>query len=82
MTTRNVGGINPISGDYSVGAAGVWIEDGQEMARGRRRDHRRQPAATCLAGLVAVGDDFRWTPGGGASGSGALRFEGMTIAGS
>lgn len=81
VTTRNVGGINPISGDYSVGAAGVWIEGGQETT----------PVAgvtiaanllDLLGGLVAVGDDFRWTPGAGASGSGALRFEGMTIAGS
>jgi PmbA protein len=81
VTTRNVGGINPVSGDYSVGAAGVWIERGQETT----------PVAgvtiaanllDLLGGLVAIGDDFRWTPGGGASGSGALRFEGMTIAGS
>jgi PmbA protein len=81
VTTRNVGGINPISGDYSVGASGVWLEHGQEAG----------PVAgvtiaanllDLLGNLVAVGDDFRWIPSGGASGSGALRFEGMTIAGS
>jgi PmbA protein len=80
VTTRNVGGINPVNGDYSVGAAGVWIEHGQEVG----------PVAgvtiaanmhDMLAGLVAIGDDFRWTPGSAAFGCGSIRIEGMTIAG-
>src|SRR5204862_5886144 len=77
MTTRNVGGINPINGDYSVGAAGVWLEDGQEA--GPVSDVTiAANMHDMLAGLVAVGDDFRWTPA--AIGSGTVRIEGMTIA--
>jgi PmbA protein len=80
LATRNVGGINPVNGDYSVGAAGVWLEDGQETG----------PVAgvtiaanmlEMLAGLTAVADDLRWMPGSGAIGSGTVRIEGMTIAG-
>lgn len=80
LSTRNVGGINPTSGDYSVGASGVWIEDGQEVG----------PVSgvtiaagmlDMLAGLAAVGDDFRWVPGSGTIGTPTLRIEGMTIAG-
>lgn len=81
ITTHNVGGINPVNGDYSVGAAGVWIEHGQEVGpvagvtiAANMRD--------MLAGLAAIGDDFRWTPGSAAAiGCGSLRIEGMTIAG-
>jgi PmbA protein len=78
LTTRNVGGINPVNGDYSVGAAGVWLEDGKEAG----------PVAgvtiaanmhDMLAGLAAVADDFRWSSG--AIGCGTIRVEGMTIAG-
>jgi PmbA protein len=78
LTTRNVGGINPVNGDYSVGAAGVWLEDGNEAG----------PVAgvtiaanmhDMLANLAAVADDFRWSPG--AIGCGTIRIEGMTIAG-
>jgi PmbA protein len=78
LTTRNVGGINPVNGDYSVGAAGVWLEDGNEAG----------PVAgvtiaanmhDMLAELAAVADDFRWSPG--AIGCGTIRIEGMTIAG-
>jgi PmbA protein len=80
VTTRNVGGISPISGDYSVGAAGVWLENGEEVG----------PVAgvtiagnmySMLDGLVEMADDFRWVPSGGMVGTGTIRIEGMTIAG-
>ena len=38
-------GVNPVTGDYSRGAAGFWIEDGVDRLSGRRHHHRRQPAA-------------------------------------
>lgn len=80
LATRNVGGINPISGDYSVGAAGVWLERGQEVGPVAGVTIAA-PLLDMLAGLVAIGDDLRWMPGGGAIGTGTLRIEGMTIAG-
>lgn len=80
ITTRNVGGINPVSGDYSVGAAGVWLEDGQEVGPVAGVTIAANMHAM-LDGLVAVGDDFCWVPLGGAVGCGTIRIEGMTIAG-
>jgi PmbA protein len=77
-TTRSVGGINPINGDYSVGAAGVWLEDGQEAGPVSGVTIAAN-MLDMLAGLEAVGDDFRWSPG--AIGCGTIRIEGMTIAG-
>lgn len=80
VTTRNVGGINPVSADYSVGAAGVWIEDGQEagpVAGVTIAANMRH----MLANIAAVGDDFRWTPGAGAIGCGSLRVDDMMVAG-
>jgi PmbA protein len=78
-TTRSVGGINPINGDYSVGAAGVWLEDGQEDGPVNGVTIAAN-VLDLLAALEAVGDDFRWSPG--AIGCGTIRIEGMTIAGS
>ena len=49
VTTRNVGGINPVSGDYSVGASGA---SGSRAARRRLRwpaSPSRPTCATCLA---------------------------------
>jgi len=79
VTTRNVGGINPVSGDYSVGAAGVWLEDGQEVGPVSGVTIAAN-MLDMLARLDAVGDDFSWSPG--VVGCGTLRIEGMTIGGS
>ena len=38
VSTRNVGGINPVSGDYSVGASGRRIVNG-ELAEPVKRGH-------------------------------------------
>ena len=80
LTTRNVGGINPVNGDFSVGAAGVWLERGEPT----------QPVGgvtlaanihDLLAELSGVGDDFRWSPSVGAIGSATLRIDGVMIGG-
>ena len=36
-------GVNMVTGDYSRGATGLWIENGAADPRRRRGDHRRQP---------------------------------------
>ena len=37
-------GVNPVTGDYSRGAAGFWVEGGEIRYPGRGSHHRRQPA--------------------------------------
>jgi PmbA protein len=80
ITTRNVGGINPISGDYSVGAAGLAIEQGRLTGpvsgvtiAANMHDMLRM--------LVDRANDLRWVPGAGAIGSPTLRIDGMMVAG-
>jgi PmbA protein len=37
-------GVNYVTGDYSRGAAGYWVESGEIVLSGRGDHHRRQPA--------------------------------------
>jgi PmbA protein len=71
-------GVNLVTGDYSVGASGLWIENG-ELAfpveeitiAGNLKDMYRN--------IVAIGNDLVFH---GASAAPTIRIEGMTIAGS
>jgi PmbA protein len=71
-------GVNLVTGDYSVGASGLWIENG-ELAypveeitiAGNLKDMYRN--------IVAIGNDLVFR---GASAAPTIRIEGMTIAGS
>ena len=71
-------GVNLVTGDYSQGASGMWIENG-EMAypveeitiAGNLKDMYRN--------IVAIGNDLVFR---GASAAPTIRVEGMTIAGS
>ncbi len=78
LVTEMMGqGVNPVTGDYSRGAAGFWVENG-ELTRpvheitvaGNLRDMYR--------GIVAQGDDVDRR---GAIHCGSLLIEQMTIAG-
>ncbi len=70
-------GVNLVTGDYSQGAAGLWIENG-ELAypveeitiAGNLKDMYRN--------IVAIGNDLVFR---GASAAPTIRMEGMTIAG-
>ena len=70
-------GVNLVTGDYSQGASGLWIENG-ELAypveeitiAGNLKDMYRN--------IVAIGNDLVFR---GASASPTIRIEGMTIAG-
>jgi PmbA protein len=71
-------GINPVTGDYSRGAAGFWVEDGkiqypvQEITiAGNLKDMFRN--------IVAVGSDVLVQ---GSRQCGSILVEGMTVAGS
>ena len=76
----NVGGINPVSGDYSIGASGLWIENG----------HLGAPVtevtvalhlSDLLKNISAVGNDLRFVPFGGVIGAPTVRIDGVTIGG-
>ena len=80
VNSMNTGGINPVNGDYSVGASGLWIDKGQLV---------RPVAGVTVAGnmldmlqnVVAVGDDLRFIPIYGSIGAPTMVIEGMTIGG-
>lgn len=70
-------GLNPVTGDYSRGAAGLWVENGEIQypveeitIAGNMQDMYQQ--------LVAVGND---TDNPGSISTGSWLFENMTIAG-
>jgi PmbA protein len=71
-------GVNLVTGDYSQGASGMWIENGEiafpveEITiAGNLKDMYRN--------IVAIGNDLVFR---GASAAPTIRIEGMTIAGS
>ena len=71
-------GVNLVTGDYSQGASGIWIENGvftgavEEITiAGNLKDMYRN--------IVAVGNDLIFR---GSAASPCIRIEGMTIAGS
>ena len=71
-------GVNPVSGDFSVGAEGLM------MRRGARAEPVREVtmASTLqrlLLDVAAVGGDLEWTPGG--TGAAALVIPGVTLSG-
>jgi PmbA protein len=78
LVTEMMGqGVNPVTGDYSRGAAGFWVENGEIVrpvheitVAGNLRDMYR--------GIVAQGDDVDER---GAIHCGSLLIEQMTIAG-
>ena len=73
-------GANAISGDFSVGAAGVMVRNG-EFAEPVREATIAGTIPEILKGIVAVGSDLRFLPFGGGMGGATLLIEGMTLAG-
>lgn len=70
-------GVNLVTGDYSQGASGLWIENGEFTGAveeitiaGNLKDMYQN--------IVAVGDDLIWRS---SAASPTIRIEGMTIAG-
>ncbi|MFQ5615213.1 MAG: TldD/PmbA family protein [Anaerolineales bacterium] len=80
LSTMNVGGINPVSGDYSVAARGLWIENG-ELTHPVNEVTIALPLDKLLKQIRAVGNDLRFVPFFGVIGSPTIRIDGMTIAG-
>ena len=73
-------GTNPISGDFSVGATGRLIENG-ELTQPVREVTIAAPMLDILAAITAVGTDRRWLPFGGSYGGATTLVSEMTVAG-
>jgi PmbA protein len=73
-------GANPISGEFSVGATGLRIEDGA-LGEPLREMTIASTIPEVLRGIAAIGDDLRFFPGGGAIGTPPLLVGEMTVAG-
>jgi PmbA protein len=70
-------GFNPVTGDYSRGAAGMWIENG-ELAYPVEEITIAGNLAQMLRDVDAVGNDLLWL---GATAAPSLRIARMTVAG-
>lgn len=73
-------GANPISGEFSVGAAGVMVRDGA-FAEPVREATIASTVPDMLQRIVAVGADLRFLPFGGGMGGTTVLIDGMTLAG-
>jgi PmbA protein len=73
-------GANPVSGDFSVGATGLLIENGVPV-RPVKEVTIAAPMLEILARIEAVADDRRWLPFGGSFGGATTLVSEMTVAG-
>lgn len=81
VSTRNVGGINPVSGDYSVGASGRRIVNG-ELAEPVSGVTLAAPMLELLSNIREIGSDLRWVSGqGGYVGAPTVLIDDVTIGG-
>jgi PmbA protein len=71
-------GINVVTGDYSRGATGLWIENGQ-LTHAVEEVTIAGNLAEMLRNVTAIGNDLEFR---GAVASPTLRIDGMMIAGS
>lgn len=72
-------GVNPVSGDFSVGADGLLIEGGA-LGRPVREMTIASTLQRLLLDIREVGGDFEWTPGG--SGACSLVIDDVSVSGS
>lgn len=72
-------GVNPISGDFSVGVTGLMIRDGQ-LAEPVREITVASTLQRMLLDIVFVGNDVEWLPSSAAGQS--LAIEGIAVSGS
>ncbi len=73
-------GANPVSGDFSVGATGRLLHNG-ELGAAVKEVTIAAPMLEILNGIQAVGSDLRWLPFGGSFGGATTLVAEMTVAG-
>jgi PmbA protein len=71
-------GVNPISGDFSVGVTGLMIRDGA-LAEPIRELTVASTLQRMLLDLSYVGEDIEWLPGGAVSPT--LAIDGIAVSG-
>jgi PmbA protein len=71
-------GVNPVSGDFSVGAEGLLISNGQ-LGAPIREFTIASTLQRMLMEIVAIGNDLEWLPGGSAGVT--LAIEGVSLSG-
>lgn len=71
-------GVNPTSGDFSVGGNGRMIRQG-ELAEPVQELTMASTLQRLLMDVTAVGSDFEWLPSG--SGAASLRIDGVSVSG-
>ncbi|MBI4652475.1 TldD/PmbA family protein [Candidatus Desantisbacteria bacterium] len=72
--TMNVGGINPITGEYSVGINGIWIENG-ELTYPVREVTIASTLPDMLNNIIEVADNILFIPVGYTSICGSPGFQ-------
>ncbi|MGH2906076.1 MAG: TldD/PmbA family protein [Solirubrobacterales bacterium] len=73
-------GVNPVSGQFSVGASGIEIKDGK-LAGPVREATIASDLIAMLGAVQAVGSERRWIPFGGSVFTASVLIGEMTIAG-
>lgn len=73
-------GANAVSGDFSVGATGHLLANG-EKGQPVKEVTIALPMLDILRGITAVADDLRWLPFGGSFGGATTLVTEMTVAG-
>ncbi len=71
-------GVNAVSGDFSVGVEGLLIRDGA-LAEPVREVTLGSTLQRLLLGVIAVGSDLEWLPGG--TGSATLVIDDVSLSG-
>ena len=71
-------GVNLVTGDYSVGASGLWIENG-ELAYPVEQITIAGNLKDIFRNVVAIGNDLEFRGSGAVP---TVRVDGMTVAGS
>ena len=73
-------GANPISGEVSLGATGLWVEDGK-VVHPVREITIGSTIPEMLKNVEALGNDFQFVPMGGSVGTPSIMISGMTVGG-
>jgi PmbA protein len=74
-------GANPVSGEFSVGAVGLWIRGG-ELAEPVREVTVSSTIVEILTAIAQLGDDRRFFPFGGSLAGATVLVREMTVGGS
>ena len=75
-----VGGVDPITGDCSMGAYGQWIENGQ-LTRAISGVTIATTLDDLLMNISEVGNDLTFSPMVGIVGTPTVRVDNMTVGG-